>query len=673
MAEPSPSLLLLPNPPYGDLFPDGLPLLPSSSELHDIDLDFDIDDFLRSPDRHHHSPTSDPNSAADGSAVSSSSSTQHDRSGLAPRPSSPDSSAASGLAVVVDPEVKEKEGKVGWSLKRKMEKDNDGLSDRRTDSDLNPNPRSIKFQRSEEANPPCIFGSGSQEEEKRRARLVRNRESAQLSRHRKKQYVEELEDKVRLMHSTINELNTKISYIMAENISLRQQLVGGVAPPSPVYPRPGAMAPVNVQWIPRYSLNPQGTQVPLVPIPRLKLQKATLAPKAKKSESKKGQSNTKRVASVSLMGLLFLILIVRGAFPSLNLRYGGYDDDEGLSNGRILCQAKSRILSVRGYGNGLNSSNDITLCSRQKGFGGGIDSVTARKCESVKVGPGMNPKGLSSWPSPGSEAVFTQNSSESLPALLYVPRNGKHVKIDGNLIIHSVLASEKAVQQTESSQSLDKETGLAIAGNVMSALAISKAGKGLDLQHSKSYGDASDSDDTYVNNLKLTSSDGPHQQWFHEGMAGPILSSGMCTEVFQFDVSSSSSSSSIFPTSSIMNSSSITNATENLPPSSARPGKNKNRRIMHPEPIPLRGTTRNNTKQFDKSSERSNLHNNKPVSSVVVSVLADPRDAGDGEGDERISPKSMSRVFVVVLLDSVKYVTYSCVLPFKTSAPHLVN
>lgn len=94
---------------------------------------------------------------------------------------------------------------------------------------------------------------------------------------------------------------------------------------------------------------------------------------------------------------------------------------------------------------------------------------------------------------------------------------------------------------------------------------------------------------------------------------------------------------------------------------------------MHPEPIPLRGTTRNNTKQFDKSSERSNLHNNKPVSSVVVSVLADPRDAGDGEGDERISPKSMSRVFVVVLLDSVKYVTYSCVLPFKTSAPHLVN
>ncbi|KAJ8493157.1 hypothetical protein OPV22_014878 [Ensete ventricosum] len=677
MAEPFPSSLFLPNPPYGDLFPDGLPLLPSSSGLHDLDLDFDIDDFLRSPHPYRHSPTSDPNSAADGSAVSSSSSTQHDRSGLAPRPSSPDISAASGLAVVVDADVREKQGKVGWSLKRTMEKDDVGFSDRLTDSALNPNPRSIKFQRSEEASSPCISGSGSHEEEKRRARLMRNRESAQLSRHRKKQYVDELEDKVRLMHSTINELNTKISYIMAENISLRQRLVGGAAPPSAVYPRPGAMAPVNVQWIPRYTLNPQGTQVPLVPIPRLKLQKATLAPKAKKSESKKGQSNTKRVASVSLMGLLFLIVIIRGAFPSLNLRYGGYDVDEGLSNGRILRQAKSRILSVRGCGNGLNSSSDITLCSRQKGFGGGIDSVTGKRCENVKVSPGMNSKGLSSWPSPGSEAVFTQNSSESLPALLYVPRNGKHVKIDGNLIIHSVLASEKAIQQTESRQSLDKETGLAIAGNVMSALAISKAGKGLDLQHSKSHGVASDSDDTYVNNLKLTSSDGTQQQWFREGMAGPILSSGMCTEVFQFDVSSSSSSSSIFPTSSIMNSSSMINATQNLPPSPAHTGKNKNRRIMHPEPIPLRGTTRDNTNQFEKSSDTSNLHNNKPVSSVVVSVLADPRDAGDGdgdgEGDERILPKSTSRIFVVVLLDSVKYVTYSCALPFKTSAPHLVN
>jgi hypothetical protein len=56
---------------------------------------------------------------------------------------------------------------------------------------------------------------------------------------------------------------------------------------------------------------------------------------------------------------------------------------------------------------------------------------------------------------------------------------------------------------------------------------------------------------------------------------------------------------------------------------------------------------------------------------VVVSVLADPREAGDGNGEGRISSKSLSRIFVVVLIDSVKYVTYSCVLPFKTHSPHL--
>ncbi|KAL0359653.1 UNVERIFIED_CONTAM: bZIP transcription factor 17 [Sesamum angustifolium] len=43
------------------------------------------------------------------------------------------------------------------------------------------------------------------------------------------------------------------------------------------------------------------------------------------------------------------------------------------------------------------------------------------------------------------ELVRLGNGSEPLAASLYVPRNDKLVKIDGNLIIHSVLASEKAM------------------------------------------------------------------------------------------------------------------------------------------------------------------------------------------------------------------------------------
>ncbi|WOL16387.1 hypothetical protein Cni_G25174 [Canna indica] len=688
MADPPLATSLLLDPPFDDLFVGELPLPPSSDDLRDLNFDFDfndisVDDFLSSPrepqqDHPHssHASPDHPHSATDGSALSSSSSRHQERSAHADHPSSPDSgdsSAASGV-FIVDHEVKAEE-KAGWCLKRKVEADEDGFSDRHIDPESNPdsNPRCSKFRRGEEESPPCIFGSGSEEEGKRKARLMRNRESAQLSRQRKKQYVEELEDKVKSMHSTINELNSKISYIMAENASLRHQLGGSGAAPSGYAP-PGAITPMHFPWVPGYALRPHGSQVPLVPIPRLKPQQAAPAPKVKKTDTKKGENKTKKVASVSLMGLLFM-LILGGVIPTLNFVYLPNEVSEGLVKGQILSKSKGRILSIRG--SGLNSTDEIVPCSAKKGFGeGDIDRLTGRRCKNAKVRPVLKPTESSPWPSSAAEAVPTQNSSENLPALLYVPRNGKHVKINGNLIIHSVLASEKAMQQAKARQSSDEEsnkTSLAVAGSVISALAISKTEKEAD-QHSKSYRIPSDTDDTYLNKLKSTSADGPLQQWFREGMTGPILSSGMCTEVFQFEVSpSSSSSEGIIPTSSIINASSVVNASENLP-SNSHAEKIKSRRMMYSEPIPLRGTTINNTEQFEKSSENSNFHDNKPVSSVVVSILADPREAGDGESDGgRVSPNSLSRIFVVVLLDSVKYATYSCVLPFISSTPHLVN
>lgn len=89
---------------------------------------------------------------------------------------------------------------------------------------------------------------------------------------------------------------------------------------------------------------------------------------------------------------------------------------------------------------------------------------------------------------------------------------------------------------------------------------------------------------------------------------------------------------------------------------------------MYNNAIPLPGKTLdNNTNNF----KNSDGDNKKPASRMVVSVLADPREAA-GDNDS-VSPKSLSRVFVVVLLDGIKYVTYSCVLPLKSAAHHLVN
>uniref|UniRef100_A0A0D9ZZ52 BZIP domain-containing protein n=1 Tax=Oryza glumipatula TaxID=40148 RepID=A0A0D9ZZ52_9ORYZ len=606
--------------------------LPLDGLEFDLPGDFSVEDFLlRSPER---------DDSGEGSAAGS---------GPTASPSSSPTTSASNSAVANGSggEVKHEESDEGrsgggdpkWSLKRKQASpgpSSDAAKCRRSgDGDVSPSASASRTAvDSDEGGTVC-----EEEEDKRRAaRLMRNRESAQLSRQRKKRYVEELEEKVKSMHSVINDLNSRISFVVAENATLRQQLSGGSVncPPPGVYP-PAPIPGMHFPWMPGYAMRPPGSHVPLVPIPRLKPQQPVPSSKVvKKPESKKTVENksksktkTKKVASVSLLGLL-LIMLVFGAFiPGFNHNFGmGGQSDNAMF--RNFGQSHARVLSVSSQDkSSLNNSDMI----------------------SVDVG-----KMTGNTDGPGKKHQPAHNSSEILPALLYVPRNGKHVKINGNLIIHSVLASEKAVAHKASKDDSDqsardhKETSVAIARY------LSLPGKD-------------------VNRQETSSADGPLPQWFREGMEGPILNSGMCSEVFQFDISTASSNpGGIIPASPVVNSSSV-NATEKIPAhSAAYHGKLKNRRVMYNEAIPLTGKTANNTEPFNRTSESSSkLPDSKPASSVVVSVLADPREAGNGDGDPRVSPKPLSKIFVVVLVDGVRYVTYSCTLPFKSSSPHLVN
>lgn len=51
-------------------------------------------------------------------------------------------------------------------------------------------------------------------------------------------------------------------------------------------------------------------------------------------------------------------------------------------------------------------------------------------------------------------------------------------------------------------------------------------------------------------------------------------------------------------------------------------------------------------------------------SSVVVSVRIDPKESPDDKGSDGImGSKALPRIYVVVLLERVRYVTYSCVIP----------
>lgn len=462
-------------------------------------------------------------------------------------------------------------------------------------------------------------GDGAEEDEaKRRARLVRNRESAHLSRQRKKQYVEELEGKVKAMQATIADLSARISCVTAENAALKQQLggaAGGAPPPLPMYP---AVYPLPMPWVhPAYAM--RGSQVPLVPIPRLKPQQP--APAASEPPAKKARK-TKKVASVSLLGLLCLFMVCGCLIPAVNRMNGAVDAGEGIAFGPS--HHHGRVLAVEGPRN------------------------------SVVEGIDANPP---------------QNASETLPALLYLPRNGKHVKINGNLVIKSIVASEEASSRMSSydGKSLGsqgkEETSLAIPGYVSppkAEEAMESIGEKKNKLMALALGDGN----------MYREDDGLIPQWFSEAMSGPMLSSGMCTEVFQFDVSPSSThANGIVPVYSSAMSSSSQNFTENIPTDC--PQKVKNRRILYSQAIPLQVSTSNDTEHLKARPKNESYARSKPVSSVVVSVLADPREAGDGNNDGRIPSKSLSRIFVVVLVDSVKYVTYSCVLPFKTHSPHL--
>ncbi|KAG7962150.1 hypothetical protein I3843_09G051000 [Carya illinoinensis] len=584
------------------------------------------------------------------------------------RPPSPDSSNV----IVVDQKIKVEEGMGSKNCVSKRKKEQgEGTS---TDS------RTTKYRRSSEnAN---FNAPADEEEEKKKARLMRNRESAQLSRQRKKHYVEELEDKLRTMHSTIAELNTKISYIMAENASLRQQLSGGAAggmcaPHPGMFPHP-AMAPVGYPWVPcpPYVVKPQGSQVPLVPIPRLKPQQPVSAPKAKKSETKKSEGKTKKVASVSFLGLLFFFLLFGGLVPFVNVRYGGVGDKVpgglGYVNDKFYGQHLGRVLNVdrncNGSGEGVRvgfSSGEYDTSHRvnyERGRVRAKESDFERKRQATQPLLGSD------------EFVNLGNASEPLVASLYVPRNDKLVKIDGNLIIHSVLASEKAMaSQVTPVKEVNRETGLAIPGDLAPALAIPEVG-GNRVRHCHVFRNptggqkalASGSTDTLKDHLKSTAVDGKLHQWFREGLAGPMLSSGMCTEVFQFDVSPASASGAIVPASS------VSNVPAEHQQNATRLNKGgRNRRILNGLPASLAGSNYNITEEhIRKTSQKKGFQGNKSSSPMIVSVLVDPREAGDIEVDGMIKPNSLSRIFVVVLLDSVKYVTYSCGLP--RSGPHLV-
>ncbi|KAH0758155.1 hypothetical protein KY290_021648 [Solanum tuberosum] len=459
------------------------------------------------------------------------------------------------------------------------------------------------------------------EDEKRMARKIRNRESAHLSRKRKKHYVEELENKFRILQSTIQHLNTNLSYAMVENVTLKAQLGGTsvhaqVPSPLGIYPYP----PPWISYTPSYMMSRQRSQVPLVPIPKLKSQALPPAPKSsKKVEKKKSEVKTKKVASVSFLGVLFFMLLFGGLVPLLKLRYGGIREPsmsgESFASG-FYVKHHGRVLTVDGPVNGTGCSGKYGGKDHSSHCGRGGQGESNQKNTNKAV----------------DEFTHVGNGSDPLVASLYVPRNDKLVDIDGNLIVQSVLASEKAMAFHGSADKKNREVGLTVPGDLAPAI----PGIHPRLYRSPAIGQNILGSEE-KENVKSTM-----QEWYLEGLAGPLLSSDMCTEVFQFDASSSAKDISMEERQ---------NGTR----------LHRNRRILNGPPVSLSRPSHSSGEQTGTDGKRENFSRNKSLSSLVVSILV------DGDGDGIMGPKSVSRIFIVVLIDSVKYVTYSCMLPFIDS------
>lgn len=592
------------------------------------------------------------------------------------------------------------------------------------------------------------------EDEKRKARLMRNRESAQLSRQRKKSYIDELEEKVKSMNSTIAELNNTIAFMNAENIKLKQQLGVLCQAPNTANQHTVAPFPMPYPW-PPYPAYPgpvmgvgNGGRVPLLPLPRLKShsqqpstpckdRKPLKSPAAAvSSEQKLAKKRIKKVASVVFLGFFFFIFFLLGRIGQLldakDLIFRESSSRELLGNS-IEELTKGGLLFKPGGGGRV-----LTSWDKERNF----TEVTASNNHlgdvhlDMELGPGRLP---------GSEkrndkrnATFTDhytdsdndrmkmnsyiypenNSSTALVASLFVPRNDKLVKIDGNLIIHSVLAGEEASRSLSASQSRCNKDGhvdnislkteseknsLAVRTERQRALAAAAAAttdSGRNVDTSPEFlGNAAENPNyralasnfrtSYREDMESTAVDRSLQQWFQEGLAGPVLSSGMCTEVFQFDASPNSPSttanskivtsvaSRIANNSGGQSSNNSSGSKINEAQRSAPVYPSKNRRVSYAVPLPparapLKDIIERNFTDHAEiiHEERGYRRNNTAPSSMVVSILVDPRETSD---DGMLSSGSLSRIFVVVLVDSVKYVTYSCVLPSKGSGSHLVT
>ncbi|CAM6059296.1 unnamed protein product [Sphagnum tenellum] len=571
---------------------------------------------------------------------------------------------------------------------------------------------SFDEMRSDQSDAENKEEGGEDDSGKRQARLMRNRESAQLSRQRKKVYVSELEGRLRTMAATVAELNATISHLTAENVNLRRQL-GYYYPPPGICPRPGVPM-VGQQVLPMTPypgmvggrpIYPAG-QVPSLPIPRLKTQPppARTSKRSNVLGSKEETSGDKKrarrklaaAASVAVMSLLCVAMLL-GPFNDTQiisgpgwtpLEEGEYGPErEGITriySSRPSDRKKTKIINLEKKGARMEAGTRSPW-QQLLGMNSSVSTSSERGSQGQPdcFGPLEAPIFVGS--------TFPVNMTEPFAASLFVPRDNRLVQVNGNLIIQAVMAGDKAAMQSSGkTRKAGIKKGKAL--KTVSTKALEAKGARLPTQAvlvaDKAVAANQKSQHGNSNTVPSVVQPGSLQQWVMGGLQGPVLTTGMCTELFQFDTSpvtsapseESSNAAAKDVAESVASEAAQGNTHNNASSKNSVPLMPQSRRNPFAVPLPPTSPSgrvsgaKNGSDPTVEKLVREQLHQQGEMgnqSSMVVSVLAGPQEFADTS--RRKGAKGMSRIFVVVLVDGVKYVTYSCVLPSTGPQPHIVT
>ncbi|KAJ7529144.1 hypothetical protein O6H91_15G035700 [Diphasiastrum complanatum] len=553
------------------------------------------------------------------------------------------------------------------------------------------------------SNKKFYCGQTAYEKQKPEAGTVRDLDPEGSSTERKEGRVASTDDNLRTISSTIAELNNTINLISAENISLRTKLT--------FFNQSAACSAKTGHISAGQPLGPlairHGTKVfsykciSPIPIPGFILLQRSIRNniKLKGCQVSAETFDTKRIAGVAAMGFCFIMML---CLP-FNWRFSG---SQNMKRGDILLWRGLKYpdmpINSRNFNLldreieqiCLNSStanycipgrepHDCHGMSGRDTIIGGIEQqkTTVEK----KILKNLKGIQLTSLNFCHSNRCRSKNLSAPSGRTAFLPGIIKSLKSDGSLTVPKVNAGTRTTLQSaqqdqwKKGQDGQKSKQITLAVKTSRALqdlqsfkkTILKVSKGLG-EHQRQNRNAFRFQKAFPTNGKVSATtkiitrletSGFKQQQISQKFAGNMLGRGACTEMFRYKISPAPETHQ-----------------GNVPTYCGKAKSNKRHCKSHACPLIKKSafcslpdtkhllalqnipeSSYNAVGPAKNWSDKQSCQRPRPRSSIVVSVLAGSHVQQD-KSSKNLDVPDVLQIFVVVLIDGVNYVAYSCIL-----------